>query len=171
MPTRAATDAAIAKVEAAKERLQGRLAFDHVVPDYYASRPKACMSGWGRRFLNITPSGRVLPLPCGGDDPGTGIPVGSRSTVGGDLARRTGVPSISGHRLDAGAVPELRPQGNRLGGCRCQALAITGAAENADPACALSPFHDRLQALALAEAAAEPPPFRYRQFSDGTVPA
>ena len=26
-----------------------------------ARRPKSCMGGWGQRFLNVTPSGRVLP--------------------------------------------------------------------------------------------------------------
>ena len=31
-----------------------------------------------------------------------------------------------------------------LGGCRCQALMLTGDAANADPVCSLSPFHDRV---------------------------
>src|SRR5438034_960663 len=61
LPSREQLDAATATVEAARERLAGRLVIDYVVPDYYAHRPKACMGGWGRRFLNITPSGKVLP--------------------------------------------------------------------------------------------------------------
>ena len=32
------------------------------------------------------------------------------------------------------------------GGCRCQALALTGEAANTDPACALSPRHDEMLA-------------------------
>src|SRR5680860_903295 len=32
-----------------------------VVPDYYAKRPKPCMGGWGKGFMNITPAGKVLP--------------------------------------------------------------------------------------------------------------
>ncbi len=34
------------------------------------------------------------------------------------------------------------------GGCRCQALALTGDARNADPICHLSPFHDKVAAIA-----------------------
>ncbi len=41
------------------------------------------------------------------------------------------------------------------GGCRCQALALTGDARNADPACHKSPHHARIAALAAAEAQAE----------------
>src|SRR5216683_2162846 len=53
LPTREQLDAATAAVEAARSRLKGILMIDYVVPDYYAHRPKACMGGWGRRFLNV----------------------------------------------------------------------------------------------------------------------
>ena len=43
-----------------------------------------------------------------------------------------------------------------FGGCRCQAMAITGDARNTDPACALSPYHGEMVALARAEAAKPP---------------
>ena len=61
LPTRAQLDAATEVVEAARARLSGRVVIDYVVPDYYASRPKACMGGWGRRMITITPAGRALP--------------------------------------------------------------------------------------------------------------
>src|SRR6185295_6133470 len=61
MPTRAQLERATEIVAGARERLKGVLTIDYVVPDYYARRPKACMGGWGRRFLNISPSGHVLP--------------------------------------------------------------------------------------------------------------
>ena len=32
-----------------------------VVPDYFATRPKACMNGWGSTFLTINPDGVALP--------------------------------------------------------------------------------------------------------------
>ena len=34
-----------------------------------------------------------------------------------------------------------------LGGCRCQALMLTGDAANADPVCSLSPFRDRVTTI------------------------
>src|SRR3546814_8160719 len=53
MPTRAQLEQATKTVEDARIRLKGHLVIDYVVPDYYAKRPKACMGGWGRQFLNV----------------------------------------------------------------------------------------------------------------------
>jgi pyrroloquinoline quinone biosynthesis protein E len=36
-----------------------------------------------------------------------------------------------------------------FGGCRCQAYALTGAAENADPVCSKSVHHAQLQSIVL----------------------
>jgi pyrroloquinoline quinone biosynthesis protein E len=49
-----------------------------------------------------------------------------------------------------------------FGGCRCQAFALTGDAAATDPACGLSPDHDRMVALAQGESAAGADRFRYR---------
>ena len=70
IPTRGQLEEATAVVEAARERLKGVLVFDYVVPDYYARRPKSCMGGWGRQFLNVTPSGKVLPCHAAETIPG-----------------------------------------------------------------------------------------------------
>jgi pyrroloquinoline quinone biosynthesis protein E len=61
MPTRDQIEVMTASVTAARKRLKGVIVIDFVVPDYYARRPKSCMGGWGQRFLNISPSGNVLP--------------------------------------------------------------------------------------------------------------
>jgi PqqA peptide cyclase len=36
-----------------------------------------------------------------------------------------------------------------FGGCRCQAYALTGAAENADPVCSKSPYHGDVQKIIM----------------------
>jgi pyrroloquinoline quinone biosynthesis protein E len=51
------------------------------------------------------------------------------------------------------------------GGCRCQALAITGDAANTDPACGLSPHHAEILALAESESAGQAPSFDYRRMA------
>ena len=61
IPTYEETLESIEFVERERERLKGVLTIDMVVPDYYAKRPKPCMGGWGKGFMNITPSGKVLP--------------------------------------------------------------------------------------------------------------
>ncbi|MFQ5467878.1 MAG: pyrroloquinoline quinone biosynthesis protein PqqE, partial [Kiloniellaceae bacterium] len=73
MPTRAQLDRATETVERARARQKGTMAFDYVVPDYYARRPKACMGGWARQFLNITPMGKVLPCHAAESIPGLGF--------------------------------------------------------------------------------------------------
>ena len=78
-PRRAAADPRTTERRDANGRGRPRparrdLVIDYVVPDYYASRPKACMGGWGRRFLNVTPSGRVLPCHAAETLPGLVFP-------------------------------------------------------------------------------------------------
>ncbi len=70
MPTREQLESCMRIVEAAQQRLSGRMRIDCVVPDYYARYPKACMGGWGRRLMLIDPSGQVLPCHAAGVIPG-----------------------------------------------------------------------------------------------------
>jgi pyrroloquinoline quinone biosynthesis protein E len=108
MPTLQQIEETSRIVEEAAIRLKGVLAIDYVVPDYYALRPKKCMGGWGRQFFNISPSGKILP--CHAAETITGLEflsVRSNHSIGS-------LQSLSWHRLDAGAVPELRIQGDRF---------------------------------------------------------
>src|SRR5206468_826916 len=55
---------------AARSRLRGRMEVVFVLPDYYREFPKACMDGWGRRFLVIAPDGLVMPCHAADAIPG-----------------------------------------------------------------------------------------------------
>src|SRR5262249_3638620 len=70
MPTREQLDRCMTIVEAASQRLSGKIRVDCVVPDYHARYPKACMGGWGRKMLLINPAGDVLPCHAAGIIPG-----------------------------------------------------------------------------------------------------
>lgn len=163
LPTSAQVTAATRVVEEARARLKGRLAIDYVVPDYYAHRPKACMGGWGQRFLAVAPGGAILPCHAAASIPGLTFP-----NVRDTSLREAweGAEAFTRFR-GTGWMPEpCRSCARRTvdwGGCRCQALALTGDAAAVDPACALSPHHAALRSLAEAEAAAPPPGFRYRK--------
>ena len=61
MPTAEQVKRAVGAVEELRARHHGKIVIDAVVPDYHARFPKPCVGGWGRRSLNVTPSGRVLP--------------------------------------------------------------------------------------------------------------
>jgi pyrroloquinoline quinone biosynthesis protein E len=163
MPTRAQVERSIDIVNAARERLKGILTIDFVVPDYYATWPKPCMGGWGRAIVNVTPSGTVLPCHAAETIPGLAFdnvrdkPLAEIWLHGQAFERFRGAgwmiePCVSCERRDID-----------WGGCRCQALAMTGNATAADPACVKSSRHAELVALAEREAGSPPPPFVYRR--------
>ena len=111
------------------------------------------MGGWGRRTLNVTPSGKVLPCHAAETIPGLEFWSVARAFARRGLVRLARLQRLPGNGLDARAVPDLRSRSERdWGGCRCQALALLGDASATDPACSLSPFHHRMEALAAAEA-------------------
>ena len=150
-------------VSEARERLKGRLMIDYVIPDYYAKRPKSCMGGWGRQFLNVSPAGKVLP--CHAAESITGLEfdrVQDKSLA--DIWRNS--PAFQAYR-GTDWMPETCRTCDRReidwGGCRCQAFALTGSADAVDPACGLSPHHAEIFELAEREAGAPPPPFIYRR--------
>jgi pyrroloquinoline quinone biosynthesis protein E len=164
LPSREQLERATALVEAARARLRGVLAIDYVVPDYYAHRPKACMGGWGRRFLNVTPSGKVLPCHAAETLPGLRF---SNVAEAGLAEIWQSDPAFLRFRGTAWMAEPCRSCERReidWGGCRCQAFALLGEAARTDPACALSPDHALLE-QARIEAADAGPGFVYRQYS------
>lgn len=171
MPTLEQVQEATQRVEAARARLRGQIVIDYVVPDYYARQPKSCMGGWGRQFLNITPSGEVLPCHAAQTIPGLVF----------DSVRHKPLAEIwtSSAAFEAYRGTDWMPEPCRScdqrevdwGGCRCQALAITGSAAAADPACALSPAHQEMRGLAEAASAAPAPDFVYRRMTPQEIPA
>jgi pyrroloquinoline quinone biosynthesis protein E len=148
MPTRAQTDQALAELAQLQTRYAGTLAIDSVIPDYYASRPKPCMGGWGRRSLNVTPSGVVLPCHAAQTIPGLefwSVRDHALAEIWADS------PSFQAFRGTAWMQEPCRScafKETDFGGCRCQALALAGDAAATDPVCDLSPLHASVQALA-----------------------
>jgi pyrroloquinoline quinone biosynthesis protein E len=164
LPSREQLDAATAIVEAARARLAGIMVIDYVVPDYYARRPKACMGGWGRRFLNVSPAGKVLPCHAAETLNGLDFPSVLEASLS-EIWYHS--PAFERFRGTAWMPEPCRSCERReidWGGCRCQAFALTGDAARTDPACALSPDHGLL-ADAVADAQARHPFFVYRQHS------
>jgi len=162
MPSRVQLEAANAEVAAARERLHGRVTVDYVVPDYYAARPKACMGGWARRIINISPAGLALPCHAAETLPGFSWP-NVRDVSLGDVW--TADPGFTRYRGTAWMPDPCRSCDQRevdWGGCRCQAFALLGDAGATDPACALSPSH-HLMADAVLEADQPAPDLIYRR--------
>jgi PqqA peptide cyclase len=150
LPTRAQLDKAVAAVSAAEKRLAGRIRIDFVVPDYYARFPKACMGGWGQRLMLINPAGRVLPCHAAEVIPEMTFE-NVRERPLEFIWRES--PSFQRFRGEDWMPEPCRSCDQRaidFGGCRCQALLLTGEASRTDPVCSLAPSHHIIEA-ALAE--------------------
>jgi len=136
-------------------RLAGRMQVIYVLPDYYETRPKPCLHGWGSRGMTINPRGEVLPCQVAGAIPGLQFEnVRSRSL------REIWQSSEAFNRFRG---TEWMPEPCRscefkevdFGGCRCQAALIAGNAATADPVCEFSPHRALVDGL-IAEIEAMP---------------
>jgi pyrroloquinoline quinone biosynthesis protein E len=147
----------------ARRRLRGRMEILFVTPDYYADRPKACMDGWGRRFIVVSPDGLALPCHAAHTLPGL-VFDNVRARPLGEIWE--GSSAFGVFRGDAWMPEPCRSCDQRavdFGGCRCQAYHLTGDAAATDPVCPLSPDHALIEA-ARAGAGGEGP-LRYRTAS------
>jgi PqqA peptide cyclase len=149
LPSREQLAAAEVTVRAAKERLRGRMEIIYVVPDYYATYPKPCMGGWGARQLVVVPTGDAMPclaaheLPL----PRANVREASLRWIWEDS------PMFSAFRGTDWMQDPCRSCSRRevdLGGCRCQAFALTGDATRTDPVCHLSPDHGLVESAVEA---------------------
>jgi len=141
LPSRAQIDRARVVAHEAKQRLVGRMEVVFVLPDWHADRPRACMDGWGRRFVVVAPDGAVLPCHAA-----RSLPIAFEGVRDGPLERvwRDG-QGMQAFRGQAWMPDPCRHCDRRevdFGGCRCQAFALTGDVRATDPACGLAPRHD-----------------------------
>ncbi|HEX2552287.1 MAG TPA: pyrroloquinoline quinone biosynthesis protein PqqE [Microvirga sp.] len=172
MPDRAEVDRSIAAVAEARRRLQGDLVIDLVVPDYYASYPKACAGGWGRRLINVTPAGKVLPCHAAETIPDFVFWSVQEHALADIWARSPAFTAFRGTAWMPEPCRSCERKERDWGGCRCQALALTGDAGATDPACSRSPHHARIQELARSESgSASPPDYVYRTIGKTTAPS
>jgi PqqA peptide cyclase len=151
LPTRVQLDKAVAAVAAAEKRLAGRIRIDFVVPDYYARFPKACMGGWGRRLMLINPSGKVLPCHAAEVIPGMTFENVREQSLESIWQHSSSFQRFRGEEWMPEPCRSCDQRGLDFGGCRCQALLLTGNAAATDPVCSLAPTHHLIEA-ALAEA-------------------
>ncbi|MFZ5892430.1 MAG: pyrroloquinoline quinone biosynthesis protein PqqE [Myxococcota bacterium] len=154
LPSAAQLEAARAIARAEKKRLEGRMEILFVLPDYYSDRPKACMGGWGQRYLLVTPQGQALPCHLAHTLPGLHFENVKHHSLA-ELWDSEAFRAFRGESWMPEPCKTCERRTQDFGGCRCQAFALTADASATDPACALSPHHDLVkQARERANAAA-----------------
>lgn len=163
LPTRTEVDAATAIVAAAREQHRGKLVIDYVTPDWYGARPKPCMGGWGRQVMVVTPNGEVWPCHAASTIPGLIFDNVRDKPLADIWQHNAAFNAFRGTQWMPRPCQGCEHAEEDWGGCRCQALALTGNAAATDPVCVLSPAHGALEMLARQTAATAPPPFRYRR--------
>jgi pyrroloquinoline quinone biosynthesis protein E len=117
-----------------------------VLADHFAGRPKPCMGGWGHGTAVVTPDGRVLPCHGAAELPGLEFWRVPERPLAGCWAEAPGMNAFRGEAWMREPCRSCPERARDFGGCRCQAFALAGDAAEADPACALSPWHARLVA-------------------------
>jgi len=152
MPSREQLQRAERVTNEYREKLGDKLRIFFVVPDYYETRPKKCMNGWGNIFLTITPDGSALPCHTAKMIKHLEFPNVKNMSVK-DIWYES--EAFNHYRGDAWMKEPCQtcPEKEKdLGGCRCQALMLTGDAANADPVCDKSQHHQTvLDAVAYAQ--------------------
>jgi pyrroloquinoline quinone biosynthesis protein E len=149
LPTRGQVEKAVEVVAAAEKRLAGRIRIDSVVPDYYAKYPKACMGGWGQRLVLINPAGKVLPCHAAEVIPGLEFENAREKTLEWIWQESASFLRFRGEDWMPQPCRSCDRRTEDFGGCRCQALLLTGDPSATDPACSLAPRHDIIEAALL----------------------
>jgi PqqA peptide cyclase len=160
MPTREQVERADDEVDMLRKRHHGRIVIDAVVPDYYARYPKPCVGGWGRRSLNVTPAGKVLPCHAAESIAGLEFWNVKEHSLTDIWKSSPAFNAFRGTQWMQEPCASCPRREQDFGGCRCQAFALTGDARATDPVCQLSPEHARVAELAALRSDA---PYDYRR--------
>jgi pyrroloquinoline quinone biosynthesis protein E len=159
LPSRAQLEHAEATTARFRERVGNRMQIYFVVPDYFETRPKACMGGLGSVFLAIAPDGTAMPCHAARMLPGLELPNVRGSAIGAIWYESAAFNRFRGEAWMKEPCRSCPERTKDFGGCRCQAYLLTGDADNADPVCELSPHHHLVtEAVARAAQAAGAPP-------------
>jgi pyrroloquinoline quinone biosynthesis protein E len=175
LPSRAQLRRAEEATARFRQRVGARMRIFFVVPDWFETRPKPCMSGLGRIFLSIAPDGIALPCQAARMLPGLVFPSVRTTSVRSIWYDSPAFNRYRGEDWMKEPCRSCPERGRDFGGCRCQAYLLTGDAANADPVCELSPHHhlvtdavDRAERRETAPRNEQPLVFRdHRNDEDG----
>jgi pyrroloquinoline quinone biosynthesis protein E len=144
LPTREQIVSAEKVAHEYQEKMKGKMRIFYVVPDYFEDRPKPCMNGWGNIFLTVTPDGTALPCQSARIIPGLTLPNVKDHSVDWIWNDSPDFNQFRGFDWMKEPCRSCDEKEKDFGGCRCQALMLTGDAANTDPVCSKSPMHGEL---------------------------
>ena len=120
----------------------------YVISDYYEGRPKGCMGGWANDIFMVTPDGYILPCHSARMIPGLEFPQITEENVldlGHVWYESELFNKFRGFDWMQEPCRSCDERFTDFGGCRCQALLLTGDAAATDPVCSKSPLYESLK--------------------------
>ena len=158
LPTREQLDHCVAVLKTAEERLKGTTRVIFVVPDYYARYPKPCVGGWGRKLMLVVPNGEVLPCHAANVIPGMQFENVKEKSLEEIWKNSGAFQAFRGEEWMQEPCKSCDRRHLDFGGCRCQALLLTGDAAATDPVCSLAPTRPKVDAIleAINSASSQP---------------
>ena len=133
-------------VQRFRERVGPKVDVLWVLPDFYEDLPKPCMGGWGRTAMVVAPNGDVLPCQAASTIPGlefANVREHPLEWIWNESDAFTRFRGTDWMQEPCRSCP-LGRQEVDWGGCRCQALRLTGDAAATDPVCRFSPHHEQV---------------------------
>ena len=152
LPSREQLEDAESAIIEARESLGNKMTIYFVIPDYFDTRPKACMNGWGVIHLTIAPDGAALPCQEARVIDGLEFPNVRDASIAWIWQESPTFNRFRGEEWMKDPCRGCDERAKDYGGCRCQAFLLTGDAANADPVCSKSPMHDLIES-SVAESA------------------
>ena len=141
LPSRAQLQAAEATTQRWRKKLNDKMKIFFVVPDYYETRPKKCVTGWGSTLAVVTPDGTALPCHTAKMLPGIAFPNIREQSMREIWQDSDAFNRFRGTSWMKEPCASCTERENDLGGCRCQAFMLANDAAAADPVCDKSPHH------------------------------
>jgi pyrroloquinoline quinone biosynthesis protein E len=147
LPTREQMTRADEAIPNIKEKYKGAMEVLYVKSDYFDARPKACMGGWGSRFMTVDPEGFVLPCPTARSIPEMAFANVGEAQLKWIWEESEAFQKFRGFDWMQEPCRSCEFKTVDFGGCRCQAALLTGEAASTDPVCGFSPNRNKLDAM------------------------
>jgi pyrroloquinoline quinone biosynthesis protein E len=149
LPTREQLDHSLEILKKAEERLRGRIRVEYVVPDYYSKFPKACMGGWGRKVMLVSPGGDAMPCHAANVIPGMKFENVQTLSLRRIWDDSSAFQAFRGEEWMPEPCRSCDRRAQDFGGCRCQAFLLVKDAAATDPVCSLSPDRGVVDSIIL----------------------
>ncbi len=162
LPTSEQLERAKQTVAIAQQQKYFPMGVVYVLPDYYEQYPKPCMGGWGNKTMVIAPNGDVLPCQVAASIPELNFTNIRDCSLDWIWHKSEAFNRFRGTDWMEEPCRSCDRQSIDFGGCRCQALLLTGKATATDPVCHLSPKHHLILEKREQVVQENPATFAYR---------